>query len=434
MAAFHFLFSHLILQWSRCALFSGQSHSEDAKADTKLHDPYQTICFHYWCVYACVRCPFSLRHTAPHWSIHNEAYAVYMSGQTAYFYTFTTWQAETSAPCRKHELQVFWVSKSLMDTQKAVTEVWTFAHAMMEHIENELVLRVSWGTMQTLKVQKTPLELLQQGSGRSNKANSSRKRTASGEKGVPRKMYCYERSCEWSLFHEMGKIGNEQKSRFKRRAEVGKEQWGGQRKRTPAQMGHEPIKVGGCDRIHPVLPSSVLLSVGPGSAMLLNVTPLARFTFAAGWQPFITGRRFSYAAPLPRNHLRGIPITSGLIDVRFIKVNEPTGHLLSSWSSTGDNGWRRGGRRATERQPGQIQIQIGEIKLETKRSHSCPLFFSSSPCNQRGALPSIPVFSHSPIHLAFLFMAFIFQVYDSIYGGYIYGIWLTALSSAQCVQ
>lgn len=144
-------------------------------------------------------------------------------------------------------------------------------------------------------------------------------------------------------------------------------------------------------------------------------------TFVAGWQPFIMGRRFSYAAPPPRSHLRGIPITSGLIDVRFIKVNEPTGHLLSSWSSTGDDGRRRGGRRATERQPGQIRI--GEIKLETKRSHSSPPFFSSSPCNQRGALTSIPVFSHSPIHLASLlwhsyfkymtqYMAAIYMAYD----------------------
>lgn len=109
----------------------------------------------------------------------------------------------------------------------------------------------------------------------------------------------------------------------------------------------------------------------PGTAMLYHHPFWHSHIFQAWWESFIKGRGLSYAAPLPCNHLRSIPITSGLIDVRFIKVNEPTGHLLSRRRSAGDD--RLQGQK-TRDTPKELQGQIWltwererELRGETKR-------------------------------------------------------------------
>lgn len=126
--------------------------------------------------------------------------------------------------------------------------------------------------------------------------------------------------------------------------------------------------------------------------------------FQTWWEPFIKGRGLSYAATLPCNHLRGIPITSGLIDVRFIKVNEPTGHLLSSRRSTGDGGRR--GQKTHDKKAARADlnhkgggVEGGEKSWEERQRDSLPTPFlppSIPPCNQRQALTSLRVFSTLP--------------------------------------
>lgn len=158
--------------------------------------------------------------------------------------------------------------------------------------------------------------------------------------------------------------------------------------------------------------------------------------FRARWEPFINGWGLSYAAPLPCNHLSGIPITSGLIDVRFIKVNEPTGHLLSSRSSTGDD--RQRGQKTYDKKAaradlartggGEKKAKRGDKEIHCQLLSSLPPFLLSSLPAIKDELSHHSVFFPLSHTSCILFMAFIFQLYGSIYGGYIYGIWLTALN------
>lgn len=53
-------------------------------------------------------------------------------------------------------------------------------------------------------------------------------------------------------------------------------------------------------------------------------------------------------------------------------------------------------------------------------------------CNQTQAFTSLPVFSPLFQTSCILFMAFIFQLNGSIYGGWIYGLWLTGPQLALC--
>lgn len=97
-----------------------------------------------------------------------------------------------------------------------------------------------------------------------------------------------------------------------------------------------------------------------------------------------------------------------------------------------------GRRRTTKTLQGQIQLawEGGGIAEGRDKEIHCQLRPSPPP-------PSLPAIKDKLSHHSLffplshtsciLFMAFIFQLYGSIYAGYIYGIWLTALNQL-CVS
>lgn len=92
-----------------------------------------------------------------------------------------------------------------------------------------------------------------------------------------------------------------------------------------------------------------------------------------------------------------------------------------------------GRRRTTKKLQGQIQLAREGGGAEERQRDSLPTPFL--PPSVLSSLPAIKdKLSHHSMFFplshtsCILFMAFIFQLYGSIYGGYIYGIWLTALN------